>query len=120
MVDKVSGVCLVQDRQINSQKEKLRAIQKKLRKDNNLPSIRKKSTKKYRKDSDDEDDENIPDLYSVRRSPFYQKKITQLQLNDHILNTRKNLLEELTQIGKGGYDIQKCIEIMLKNYDKLN
>tara|TARA_B110000285_G_C15113747_1_gene612749 strand:- start:104 stop:331 length:228 start_codon:yes stop_codon:yes gene_type:complete len=60
----------------------------------------------------------IPDLYSVRRSPFYQLKITQLQFNDHILNTRKSLLTELTQMGRKGYDINKCISNMLDNYDK--
>jgi len=38
------------------------------------------------------DDWVLPDLYSLRRSPYYQRKITQRQLNAHILNTRTTLI----------------------------
>ena len=56
------------------------------------------------------DDWVLPDLYSLRRSPYYQRKITQRQLNAHILNTRTSLITQLTTAAKSEYDLRLCLE----------
>lgn len=56
------------------------------------------------------DDWVLPDLYSLRRSPYYQRKITQRQLNAHILNTRTTLITQLTHAAKSEYDLRDCLD----------
>ena len=88
VVDMISGIVVSQGNTINSQKQKLSQIRSSLKGEpittkDNAPSESAESG------PSEEAENRIPPLYSVRRSPFYQKKITQLQLNDHILQTRK-------------------------------
>jgi hypothetical protein len=60
--------------------------------------------------SDDEDKHGaLPDLYSLRRSPFYQIKIVQKQFNAAILNTRNDHLEKCTKLAKKTYDMKDCL-----------
>lgn len=58
-------------------------------------------------------DENVhgalPDLYSLRRSPFYQIKIVQKQFNAPILNTRNEHLEKCTELAKATYNMKDCL-----------
>lgn len=68
-----------------------------------MTAIRKFLTK----DSSEEDkaespreaheDDNIPDLFSIRRSPYYQTKICQRQLLDPILGTQRNLKHKMAK-----------------------
>ena len=61
---------------------------------------------------DEEDEEgDLPDLFSLRRSPFYQIKIDQKQLGDNILITRDELLENLQHASACEYDIRKTLVI---------
>jgi hypothetical protein len=66
------------------------------------------------------DDWVLPDLYSLRRSPYYQRKITQRQLNAHILNTRTSLITQLTSAAKSEYDLRLCLDKLREQYAKLS
>jgi len=65
------------------------------------------------------DDWVLPDLYSLRRSPYYQRKITQRQLNAHILNTRTTLITQLTHAAKSEYDLRDCLDKLRQQYARL-
>ena len=65
------------------------------------------------------DDWVLPDLYSLRRSPYYQRKITQTQLNAHILNTRTTLITQLTHAAKSEYGLRDCLAKLREQYARL-
>jgi hypothetical protein len=55
------------------------------------------------------DDLILPELYSLRRSPFYQHKVTHQYFGSHLLNTRKDLVLKVTREAKSVYDIDQCM-----------
>lgn len=46
---------------------------------------------------EEHEDDNIPELFSLRRSPYYQTKICQRQLLDPILRTQRNLKHKMAK-----------------------
>lgn len=116
LVDKMSGIAISQHHKIETQKGKLSTVRDVLRgydpagpeKDANQEAAA--AAEGTGAAGTGGDDWRLPDLYSLRRSPYYQRKITQRQLNAHILNTRTTLITQLTHAAKSEYDLRDCLD----------
>ena len=119
----MSGIVISQHNKIESQTGKLRTVRDVLTgyDDANVynKSDQSKPASAQQTAGTGGDDWVLPDLYSLRRSPYYQKKITQRQLNAHILNTRNALITELTHAAKSEYDLKECLDRLRVQYAEL-
>jgi len=69
----------------------MKTIRKFLTKDESAEEEKAESVK------EEHEDDHIPALFSIRRSPYYQTKICQMQLLDPILRTKRNLKLKLAE-----------------------
>ena len=68
IMDKMSGILISQNKKLKEQNQDLRDI-KELVQGNKIEPI--EESKEEDEQSPAEDDEELPDLFSLRRSPFY-------------------------------------------------
>ena len=108
LMDKMAGLIIKQHRKIAQQSSSLKVIRSHIKGEkysfnryinpDEIEEARKKRDWNY-----------LPLLFSLRRSPFYQKKIEQRQLSNDLLKTRTVLMKKVTEKAKCEYDINKCL-----------
>lgn len=84
MVDRMSLIMLKQNAAINKQADEMKAIRKHL-----VPG--EAEEEKAESVREEHEDDQIPALFSIRRSPYYQTQICQRDLLNPILRTKRNL-----------------------------
>lgn len=89
MVDRMSLIMLNQNKAINKQADEMKKIREHL----TGASEEEKAESVH---SENEDDQ-IPALFSIRRSPYYQTKIKQRDLLNPILRTKRNLKKSMAE-----------------------
>lgn len=107
MMDKMSGIMIQNNKNIDQSGkviDEIRTILHGQEDDDDNKDIH------HSRISDDEKEHGaLPDLYSLRRSPFYQIKIVQKQFNAAILNTRNDHIKKCTELAKKTYDMKDCL-----------
>merc|ERR1712166_1637998 len=106
LMEKMSGLIIKQHRKIALQSLSLKVIRSHIKGENNVPYQNYIAPDEIVETRNIEKDWNyLPLLFSLRRSPFYQKKIEQRQLSNDLLKTRTNLMKKVTDKAKCEYDI---------------
>merc|ERR1712070_269797 len=112
LADKLSGIIIAQNKKIAIQTQSLKVIGDILHgthdvtaeilgtdKDTEVPAIKAK-----------EGEEDLPELYSLRRSPLYQRLVCSRQLGEPLLNTRKGFLQDVIKESNECYDHRKTVK----------
>lgn len=94
MMDKMSLIMLKQGKQIEEQAKSLKELRNLINKDGGdqieeVPAVAEVQ--------EPHPDDEIPALFSLRRSPYYQGKIAAMNLNHSILRTKRNLKRKMAQ-----------------------
>jgi len=74
VMDKMSGIIISQNKKLKEQNKDLKDI-KELVQGNKIEPIEESAQADEESPVEDDEDEDLPDLFSLRRSPFYQIKI---------------------------------------------
>jgi len=83
-MDNMALVMMKQGKQIEDQAKTLKQLKAMIGKEETSPEPEAV-------DNEPHPDDNIPDLFSIRRSPYYQGKINSRVLNHPILRTKRNV-----------------------------
>ena len=74
VMDKMSGIIISQNKKLKEQNKDLKDI-KELVQGNKIEPIEESAQADEESPVEDDEEEDLPDLFSLRRSPFYQIKI---------------------------------------------
>ena len=95
LMDQMSKMMMQQSSQIKNQATQLNKIKKLIPGGDDIEDLKPQKVEVL-----DDGEDKIPDLFSLRRSPFYQTKIIQRQLDHKILNTNTQLKQLVTREAK--------------------
>merc|ERR1711918_148500 len=111
---KLSGLILAQQKQLELQADSLEVIRNILNGTHDVEAHekaqqQKKEEKLYEMERSRIEEGELPDGFSLRRSPHYQKRVQQRQLGDPVVTCRNNFLREVIKHSEPHFDHRKTV-----------